>query len=209
MGAGLTSGTTTSAWRASGYNQTGTDATALTAANGTGTAADYWAFQFGASSGYSVTVNGIGSGSWSTSNTGPSRMSMLYSTTLDFSSGYTTIATALATSGTTFNFASSFTTALAAAPITIGEGSTGYFRLVGYGASSATGTGGLVGNLTAPDFSILGTSTSLALLNWTGGAGVWANGVAANWQNPAGASTAWAAGKDGTIGNGGVSTRKI
>ena len=204
MGTGLTSGTTTSAWRASGYNQTGTDATALTAANGTGTAADYWAFQFGASSGYSVTVNGIGSGSWSTSNTGPSRMSMLYSTTLDFSSGYTTIATALATAGTTFNFASSFTTALAAAPITIGEGSTGYFRLVGYGASSATGTGGLVGNLTAPDFSILGTSTSLALLNWTGGAGVWANGVAANWQNPAGASTAWAAGKDGTIANGGT-----
>ena len=200
MGTGLTTSATASAWRASGYGQTGTDTAALTAAN---TAGDYWAFQFGASSGYSVTVNGIGSGSWSTSNTGPSRMSMLYSTTLDFSSGYTTVATALATAGTTFNFVSSFTTALGAAPITIGEGSTGYFRLVGYGSGSS-GTGGLSGTLTAPDFSILGNITSLALLNWTGGAGVWANGVAANWQDGAGASTAWAAGKDATIANGGT-----
>ena len=201
MGTGLTAGSNTTGWRVPGYNQTGTDTAALTAAN---TAGDYWAFQFGASSGYSVTVNGIGSGSWTTSGSGPSRMSMLYSTTLDFSSGYTTIATALTTAGTPFNFASSFTTALGAAPITIGEGSTGYFRLVGYGATSGSGTGGLTGNLTAPDFSILGNITSLALLNWTGGAGVWANGVAANWQDGAGASTAWAAGKDATIANGGT-----
>ena len=203
MGTGLTAGSTSGGWRVAGYNQTGTDTAALTAAN---TAGDYWAFQFGASSGYSVTVNGIGSGSWTTSASGPARMSMLYSTTLDFSSGYTTVATAIATANVTFNIAPSFTTALGAAPITIGEGSTGYFRLVGYGGTSTTGsgTGGLSGNLTAPDFSILGTSTSLALLNWTGGAGAWANGVAANWQNAAGTSTAWEAGKDGTIGNGGA-----
>ena len=112
MGTGLISNATSSAWRATGYGQTGTDTAALTAAN---TAGDYWACQFGASSGDSVTVNGIGSGSWSTGSTGPSRMSMLYSTTLDFSSGYTTVATALATAGTTFNFVSSFTTALGAA----------------------------------------------------------------------------------------------
>jgi len=202
MGTGLTSSATTAAWRASGYNTTTSDAAALAAAN---TAGDYWAFQFGASSGYSVTVNGIGSGSWSTSTTGPAKMSMIYSTSSDFAS-YSTIATATATAGTTFNFVSSFTTALANAPITIAEGVTGFFRLVGYGGTSTTGsgTGGLVGNLTAPDFSILGTTTSLALLNWTGGAGVWANGVAANWQDGAGASTAWAAGKDGMIANGGT-----
>ena len=202
MGTGLTSSATTSAWRASGYNTTTSDAAALAAAN---TAGDYWAFQFGASSGYSVTVNGIGSGQWSTSGSGPAKMSMIYSTSSDFAS-YSTIATATATAGTTFNFVSSFTTALGAAPITIAEGVTGFFRLVGYGGTSTTGagTGGLVGNLTAPDFSILGTTTSLALLNWTGGAGVWANGVAANWQNAAGTSTAWEAGKDGTIGNGGT-----
>jgi autotransporter-associated beta strand protein len=132
-------------------------------------------------------------------------MSMIYSTSSDFAS-YSTIATATATAGTTFNFVSSFTTALANAPITIAEGVTGFFRLVGYGGTSTngTGTGGLVGNLTAPDFSILGTTTSLALLNWTGGAGEWANGVAANWQNGAGASTAWQAGRDAAIANGGT-----
>jgi len=199
MGTGLNAGSTTGGWRVSGYDQTATTAAALTTAN---TAGDYWAFQFGASSGYSVVVNGIGSGQWTTSSTGPAKMSMIYSTSSDFAS-YSTIATATATTGTTFNFASSFTTALAALPITIGEGSTGYFRLVGYGASSNGGTGGLSGNLTAPDFSILGDVTSLSLLNWTGGAGSWANGVAANWQNLAGASTAWGAGKDATIANGG------
>ena len=202
MGSGLSqpSSASSSAWRAASYNTTTTDAAALAAAN---TASDYWAFQFGASSGYSVTVNGIGSGTWSINGNGPTRMSMLYSTTSDFAT-YSTIATATITSNTDFSFVSSFTTALAAAPITIAEGATGFFRLVGYGASSATGTGGLKGNLTAPDFSILGTSTSLALLNWTGGEGEWANGVAANWKNGAGASTAWAAGKDGAIANGGT-----
>lgn len=200
MGTGLTSAVTSTAWRASSYNTTTTDAAALAAAN---TANDYWAFQFGASAGYSVTVNGIGAGTWSISSSGPTKMSMIYSTSSNFAS-YSTIATATVAAGADFNFATSFTSALAAAPITIAEGATGFFRLVGYGAPATGGTGGLKANLTAPDFSILGTSTSLALLNWTGGAGEWANGVAANWQNAVGASTAWAAGKDGTIGNGGT-----
>jgi len=200
MGTGLTSSATTTAWRASAYNTTTTDAAALAAAN---TANDYWAFQFGASSGYSVVVNGIGSGTWSISNSGPTRMSMIYSTTSNFAS-YSTIATATVAAGADFSFATDFTTALAAAPITIAEGATGYFRLVGYGAPSTSGTGGLRANLTAPDFSILGTTTSTTLLNWTGGAGAWANGVTANWQNAAGTPTAWGAGKDATIANGGT-----
>jgi len=200
MGTGLTSAATTSTWRATAYNTTTTDAAALAAAN---TANDYWAFQFGASAGYSVTVNGIGSGTWSISASGPTKMSMIYSTTSNFAS-YSTIATGTAIAGGDYNFVTDFSNALAAAPITIAEGATGYFRLVGYGAPSTAGSGGLKANLTAPDLSILGTTTSTTLLNWTGGAGAWANGVAANWQNGAGASTAWAAGKDGTIGNGGT-----
>ena len=207
MGTGLISSVQSSSWRATSYNQYNstiipglTEPAALVNANLNG---DYWAFQFGASSGYSVTVNGIGSGTWTISNAGPTRMSMLYSTTADFAS-YSTIATATAVSGGSVNFASSFTTALVNAPITIGEGSTGYFRLVGYWGTSTGGNGGLIGNLTAPDFSILGDITSLGLLSWTGGSGIWENGVAANWQNPTGTSTAWAAGKDGAIGNGGT-----
>jgi autotransporter-associated beta strand protein len=200
MGTGLTSAVTSTAWRASAYNTTTTDAAALAAAN---TANDYWAFQFGASSGYSVVVNGIGSGTWSISASGPTKMSMIYSTTSNFAS-YSTVATATVTAGADFSFATDFTTALAAAPITIAEGATGYFRLVGYGAPSTAGSGGLKANLTAPDLSILGTTTSTTLLNWTGGAGAWANGVTANWQNAANTPTAWAAGKDATIANGGT-----
>jgi autotransporter-associated beta strand protein len=202
MGPGLNQDNTTSSsvWKAISYNQTGTDATALAAANTNG---DYWAFQFGASSGYSVTVNGIGSGQWKIGSSGPLKMSMIYSTTSNFAS-YSTIATATTVASGTVDFASAFTTALAAAPITIAEGTTGFFRLLGYGASGGAGSGGLVGNITAPDFSILGTSVSNSLLNWTGGAGAWANGVTANWQNAANTPTAWAAGKDATIANGGT-----
>ena len=198
MGPGLTSAVASSSWRGTGYLSTTVDAAAAN------TAGDYWAFQFGASSGYSVTVNGIGSGTWAIGNSGPTKMSMIYSTTSNFAT-YSTIATATIVAGANFSFATDFSNALVANPITIGEGATGYFRLVGYGASSTTsGTGGLHGNLTAPDFSISGNVTSLALLNWTGGPGEWANGVAANWQNGADASTAWGAGKDATIANGGT-----
>lgn len=202
IGSGLTLSSNNSRWSASSYNQTGVDTTALTAAN---TGGDFWAFQFGASSGYSVVVNGIGSLQLGTSASGPKNWALLYSTSGGASfTTYNTVSTFAGATGGTVDVASAFTTALAASPITIAENNTAYFRLVGYGATGSGGTGGMMGNLTAPDFSILGTSTSLALLNWTGGAGVWANGVAANWQNAAGTSTAWAAGKDATIANGGT-----
>lgn len=202
IGSGLTVSSSASGWRGTAYNQTAETAAALTAAN---TGGDYWAFQFGASSGYSVVVNGIGSLQFGTSSAGPKDWALLYSTSggANFTT-FNTVATYAGLSGGTVNVAPTFTTALAAAPITISEGNTAYFRIVGYGATGAGGTGGMIGNTTAPDFTILGTSTSLALLNWTGGAGVWANGVAANWQNGAGDSTAWSAGKDGTIANGGT-----
>ena len=202
IGSGLTLSTNSNRWSASAYNQTGVDTAALTAAN---TAGDYWAFQFGANSGYSVVVNGIGSLQLGTSGSGPKNWALLYSTSGGASfTTYSTVSTFAGATGATVDVAPTFTTGLAGAPITISEGTTAYFRLVGYGASGAGGTGGMMGNLTAPDFSILGTSTSLALLNWTGGEGAWANGVAANWQNSAGDSTAWSAGKDGTIANGGT-----
>ena len=202
IGSGLTPSSSASGWRASAYNQTAETAAALTAAN---TGGDYWAFQFGASSGYSVVVNGIGSLQFGTSSAGPKDWALIYSTSGGASfTTYNTVATYAGLSGGTVNVAPTFTTALAAAPITISEGNTAYFRIVGYGASGTGGTGGMIGNTTAPDFTILGTSVSNTLLSWTGGAGSWADGVAANWQNPSGTSTAWSAGKDATIANGGT-----
>jgi autotransporter-associated beta strand protein len=202
IGSGLTLSSSSSSWRGLGYNQTAETAAALTAAN---TGSDYWAFQFGASSGYTVVVNGIGSLQFGASASGPKDWALIYSTSGGGSfTTYNTVATFAGASGGTVDVASTFTAALAAAPITIAENATAYFRIVGYGATASGGTGGMVGNITAPDFTILGTSVSNTLLSWTGGAGSWANGVAANWQNPAGASTAWSAGKDATIGNGGT-----
>jgi len=205
MGTGLTSAPSSSTWRATSYNQYNTtsgltESAALVNANNNG---DYWAFQLSAASGYRVVVNGIGSGTWSISTAGPQRMSLIYSTTSNFAT-YTTIATATAASGGDVNFASSFTTALAAAPITIQEGTTGYFRLVGYWGTSTGGSGGLIGNLAAPDFSILGTVTSLnAPYTWTGGSGAWAQGVTANWESE-GSSVAWQNGKDPSFSSGGT-----
>lgn len=202
IGSGLTPSSSSSGWRGSAYNQTAETAAALTAANNGG---DYWAFQFGANSGYTVVVNGIGSLQFGSSSAGPKDWALLYSTSggADFTT-FNTVATYAGLSGGTVNVASTFTTALAAAPITISEGNTAYFRIVGYGASTTSGTGGMIGNTTAPDFTVLGTSVSNTLLNWTGGAGSWANGVAANWQNSAGTPTAWSNGKDATIANGGT-----
>jgi autotransporter-associated beta strand protein len=202
IGSGLTLSSSSSSWRGTAYNQTAETAAAATAAN---TGGDYWAFQFGANSGYTVTVNGIGSLQFGTSSSGPKDWALIYSTSGGSSfTTYNTVATFAGASGSTVDVASTFTAGLAAAPITISEGNTAYFRIVGYGATGSSGTGGMVGNLTAPDFTILGTSVSNTLLSWTGGAGSWANGVAANWQNPAGTSTAWSAGKDATIANGGT-----
>jgi len=202
IGSGLTLSSSSSGWRGTAYNQTAQTAAALTAAN---TGGDYWAFEFGANSGYTVVVNGIGSLQFGTSSAGPKNWALLYSTSGGSSfTTYNTVATYAGVSNGTVDVAPTFTTALAAAPITISEGNTAYFRIVGYGASGTGGSGGMIGNITAPDFTILGNSVSNTLLNWTGGAGVWANGVAANWQDGAGASTAWVAGRDATIANGGT-----
>ena len=62
---------------------------------------------------------------------------------------------------------------------------------------------GLVGNLTAPDFSILGDSVSTSpIFVWTGGSGNWAVGDSANWQN-GGVASAWQNNQDAAFGAGG------
>jgi len=90
---------------------------------------------------------------------------------------------------------------LAAAPITINSGSTAYFRIVGFGANSTTGTGGIVGNLGSADFTLLGDVASLLRsLTWGGGDGVW-DSSSANWTE-GGSSTTFAIGNDANISGG-------
>ena len=201
IGSGLALSSSTSGWRATGYNQTGQDATALAAAN---TGGDYWAFSMSAQANYTVTLNGFGSVGFGASGTGPKNWALLYSTSSDFSSP-TTVVTSLTATSTTLT-TSAWTSALTTSPISIAAGNTAYFRIVGYGASNASsGTGGLLGNIGTADFTLLGTAQSLLRsLTWAGGNGDW-NYTSSNWLDGSTSAT-FASGNNATINTGGILT---
>ena len=193
-----TNNTSSSRWQATSYNQTAQTDVAMDAAN---TGGDYWAFSVTAATGYNLTINGIGSFQWGASTSGPKNVALLYSSN-SFSTYSVVIKSQFGANGNT-NLTSDWNAALAAAPISVAAGQTASFRIVGYGASSTGGTGGMLGNLTAPDFSVLGDSISTtAPFSWTGGSGSWAVGTTANWQS-GGAAAAWVNGRDAGFANGG------
>ena len=201
-GGGITISSSTSGWRASAYNQTAQTQAALEAAN---TGGDYWGFSLGASSNYNVTLNGIGVLGFVGSSTGPKNWGLISSTDSSFAS-FTTIASSATGTGSTYNtpvsVATTWSGALAAAPIQINAGTTRYFRIVGYGASASTGTGG-IGEYGSLDFSLLGDVQSLVRqVIWAGGDGAW-NTSASNWTEGA-SSTTFAAGNDVAFNSGGT-----
>ena len=201
IGSGLTPSSSSSGWRAKGYDQAGQDATALAAAN---TGGDFWAFSMSAQANYTVTLTGFGSVGFGASGTGPKNWALLYSTSSGFSSP-TTVVTSLSATSATLT-ASAWTSALTTTPISIAAGNTGYFRIVGYGASSGVdGTGGLLGNLGTADFTLLGTAQSLLRsLTWAGGNGDW-NYTSSNWLDGSTSAT-FASGNNATINSGGTLT---
>jgi len=147
------------------------------------------------------------------SGAGPGNWALLHSTNPSFSN-YTTTATwasgvARASNGAvsyTNSLATPFTTALAASNIIVGSGRTAYFRLVGYEGwySSTTGTGRIMGNLTAPDFTVLGTvaDAPIQTFTWNGGSsGLW-NYTATSWLDGSGASSAFSADNNASFTNG-------
>ena len=202
IGSGLTLSSSAGGWRATGYNQTGQDAAALAAAN---TGGDYWAFSMSAQANYTVTLTGFGSVGFVGSGTSPKNYALLYSTSSDFSSP-TTIVTSTINPGTTAVMTTTaWTSALTTTPISIAAGNTGYFRIVGYGASGTTGTGGLAGALGTADFTLLGTAQSLLRsLTWAGGNGDW-NYTSSNWLDGTTSAT-FASGNNATINTGGTLT---
>ena len=201
IGSGLVLSSSTSGWRATGFDQALQTSAALAAAN---TAGDYWAFSMSAQANYNVTLNGFGSVGFGASGTGPKNWALLYSTSSDFSSP-TTVVTSL-TSASTSATTTAWTSALTGSPITITAGNTAYFRIVGYGASNAsTGTGGLLGNIGTADFTLLGTAQSLLRsLTWAGGNGDW-NYTSSNWLDGSTSAT-FASGNNATINTGGTLT---
>ena len=202
IGSGLTLSSSSGGWRGTGYNQTGQDAAALAAANSGG---DYWAFSMSAQANYTVTLNGFGSVGFVGSGTGPKNYALLYSTSSDFSSPTTVVASTITPSSTAVMTTSAWSTALTATPISISAGNTAYFRIVGYGASGTTGTGGLAGALGTADFTLLGTAQSLLRsLTWAGGSGDW-NYTSSNWLEGSTSAT-FASGNNATINTGGTLT---
>lgn len=199
-GPGLTLSSSSSGWRATSYNQTGSDATALAAAN---TGSDYWSFYLAAGPNCIVTVNGISALSFGISNSGPRNWALLSSTSSTFST-FTTIATyANPSSNNTVSVAASWSNALATAPITIATGTTNYFRIVGYFASATGGTGGIANSGSTADFVVTGSVQSLLKnLVWPGGDGVW-DTTTSNWLDN-GVSSVFGSGNDVTINAGGT-----
>jgi autotransporter-associated beta strand protein len=202
IGSGLTLSSSSGGWRGTAFNQVGQDATALAAANSGG---DYWAFSMSAQANYSVTLNGFGSVGFVGSSTGPKNWALLYSTSSDFSSPTTVVASTITPSSTAVMTTTAWSAALTATPISITAGNTAYFRIVGYGASGTSGTGGLAGALGTADFTLLGTAQSLLRsLTWAGGNGDW-NYTSSNWLDGSTSAT-FASGNNATINSGGTLT---
>ena len=202
IGSGLTLSSSSGGWRGTAFNQAGQDATALAAANSGG---DYWAFSMSAQANYQVTLNGFGSVGFVGSPSGPKNWALLYSTSSDFSSPTTVVASTISPSSTAVMTTAAWSAALTATPISISAGNTAYFRIVGYGASGTTGTGGLAGALGTADFTLLGTAQSLLRsLTWAGGNGDW-NYTSSNWLDGSTSAT-FASGNNATINTGGTLT---
>jgi autotransporter-associated beta strand protein len=169
-------------------------------------------FAITAQPGKVLTINGVGSLSVMASGAGPGNWALLYSTNPTFST-YTTTATwasgvgrAASTGlGYTNSLVAPFTTALAASNVVVGSGRTAYFRIVGYeGWYSTGGTGRIMGNLAAPDFTILGTvaDAPIQTFTWNGGSsGLW-NYTASNWLDGSGASSAFSADNNASFTSG-------
>ena len=161
----------------------------------------FFSFSITASPGKVLTINGVGSLSLMASGAGPGNWALLYSTNPTFST-YTTTATwnsgvpraATGAQGYTNSLVAPFTAALAASNVVVSSGRTAYFRIVGYeGWYSTGGTGRIMGNLTAPDFTILGTVADVPIqtFTWNGGSsGLW-NYSASDWLDGSGASSAF------------------
>ena len=102
-------------------------------------------------------INGVARLVLYRSISGPQFYDFLYSSSSDFSAYQTYASYDLGSSGAaTLDVTDSLTFALAANPILIASGNTGYFRIVGYGATSSSGMGRIASDQ-AVDFGLNGS----------------------------------------------------
>jgi acetyl esterase/lipase len=165
MASGLTPSTSTTptAWGGSGWTANGT----TPIPNGT-INSDYFAFEISSASGKKINITGVSRLVMQVSPSGPKKWSLLYAEQTNNSSFDPTPlrnygpfdVTNPAVSGTVADsdITTQLSNAISSNPIVLGAGKTGYFRLVGFGGTSSSGTGRIVGTNvgTPPDFALTG-----------------------------------------------------
>jgi hypothetical protein len=154
MGSGLTPTTYPTGWGGTSWTTSGTPLQASQANN-------YFAFDVSPETGNDVLINGAARLVLYHSASGPQFYDFLYSNSIDFSTYQTYASFDLGGSGSVVNLdvTDSLTSALAANPIQITSGNTGYFRIVGYGAISSVGAGRIVSDQSV-DFGLNGSISS-------------------------------------------------
>jgi len=152
------------AWGASSWTPDGT----LPGPNAT-TNNDYFSFEIEAATGKKVTISGISRLILQVSASGPKKWSLLYSESNSNSAfdpsplrnygPFDVINPTKAGEILDTNITALVNAAIAANPIILTAGKTGYFRLVGFGGTSASGSGRIVANAPAGtwDFALTGT----------------------------------------------------
>ena len=132
-------------------------------------AGDYYSFTTTAAVGYDVSFTGAGNSSIKLGSTGPVNVALYYSVD-DIT--YNQVVSSTLTSASDTNVGAVFGSALAANPINLASGATGYWRVVAYGGTAVTNSSRLRWLASAAvDFSLTGTSTPNFIphnLLWTG-----------------------------------------
>ena len=129
------------------------------------TANDFFSWSVTPNSGKQISIKGVGSGTFSAVAGGPTKLALLYSSSPLWTT-YRTISTNINIPTTPTDLATQLSGDLATNPITLpGSGATdgyiGYFRLVYWGATSAT-TFATWSNLGVKDFLLFGATSSVA-----------------------------------------------
>jgi acetyl esterase/lipase len=153
----------TNAWGGSGWTANGTTPIPNGTINN-----DYFAFEISSASGKKINITGVSRLVMQVSPSGPKKWSLLYAEQTNTSSFDPTPlrnygpfdVTNPTVSGTVANsdITTQLSNAISSNPIVLGAGKTGYFRLVGFGGTSSSGTGRIVGTNvdTPPDFALTG-----------------------------------------------------
>ena len=152
------------AWGASGWTPDGT----LPGPNAT-TNNDYFYFEIQADTGKKITISGISRLILQVSESGPKKWSLLYSESNSNSAfdpsplrsygPFDVVNPTTARVVQDTDITTQVNTAIAANPIVLTAGKVGYFRLVGFGGTSTSGSGRIVANAPAGtwDFALTGT----------------------------------------------------